>query len=761
MTATNVEPMLEPNLEQMQAHLEHLFGGDLHGYHDGLIEIARQANMPNASGRFPVNHAELFPVEELDAAIARAVAWNRAGHNVYVGAALRKPDTPRVGRCDDEDVHAQTSYFVDIDDPAAARRARSHYEEAPPTLAVVTGRHPDLRAQLWWRLETPDTDPASIETHLRGLAAAFGGDMKTTNPGRVMRIGGSIAWPVKNGRLLEQTEVQRPKKAPTFYIDTILEAAYPPIAEVPRTSGTAHNNVAIGETPDGPLGMPEERIIDGRETYMRDTVFACFVEFIGENGAAPTPDELFELAWPQYSRKVDFSRAGRGPDEMMEKCEYVVRRFGEGRLPGLRTLESVIEAYQGKQARQEQERAQRATGSAPLGEFRLLDWTADRYLGEAPPITWLCEGTIQLGVPVLVAAMGGLGKSYIAIDMALTIALGVTSVKPKRVLGGPLTAHGTAVVLSAEDSHASIHRRLNKIDPDHKRDATEARLIIVPMPDAGGPRPLVTQVNGAPEKTPFFDEFKRQLCEIPDLRLVVIDPLQAFVMSDVTSDPAAGQFMWSAFAEICAATGATIMVTHHMRKDGARRIETADEAREAIRGSTALVDGARATYALWKEPEENARRICSEMGEEFTPGRIVRGAVVKVNDEADLTVHTYVRSDTGLLEDRTEQVDADAPPAELNRPDIIRLQDEIERRWKNGSPFSETYHGGPRYIVPYMCRTFRVSRRYAEQFIADWLGNGIVAVEVRNSKTKVKGLKLMQKVYFSSGGATERDHPSD
>src|SRR5690606_930155 len=118
---------------------------------------------------------------------------------------------------------------------------------------------------------------------------------------------------------------------------------------------------------------------------------------------------------------------------------------------------------------------------------------------------------------------------------------------------------------------------------------------------------------GVPGKTPFFEELKRQLLEIDDLKVVVIDPLQAFVMADVTSDPAAGQFMWSALAEICAATGATILVLHHMRKEGLSRIDSADDAREAIRGSTALVDGARATYALWKERDDNAKALCAAM----------------------------------------------------------------------------------------------------------------------------------------------------
>jgi hypothetical protein len=44
-------------------------------------------------------------------------------------------------------------------------------------------------------------------------------------------------------------------------------------------------------------------------------------------------------------------------------------------------------------------------------------------------------------------------------------------------------------------------------------------------------------------RTPFFDDLKRQLVQLPELRLVIIDPLQAFVLADVNADPAAAQFL--------------------------------------------------------------------------------------------------------------------------------------------------------------------------------------------------------------------------
>jgi hypothetical protein len=57
-----------------------------------------------------------------------------------------------------------------------------------------------------WRLEMPERDPEVCRRQNRALADALGGDASVVNPGRVMRLGGSVAWPVKPNRIVERTE---------------------------------------------------------------------------------------------------------------------------------------------------------------------------------------------------------------------------------------------------------------------------------------------------------------------------------------------------------------------------------------------------------------------------------------------------------------------------------------------------------------------------------------------------------------------------
>ena len=103
------------------------------------------------------------------------------------------------------DVLALTASYCDLDEPGAAATAKDKYGRAKPTLVVVTGRDPHLRAQLWWRLSEPITDKAAWQALLKGMAHALGGDTSVTDPPRVMRLAGSIAWPIKDGRKVEMT----------------------------------------------------------------------------------------------------------------------------------------------------------------------------------------------------------------------------------------------------------------------------------------------------------------------------------------------------------------------------------------------------------------------------------------------------------------------------------------------------------------------------------------------------------------------------
>ena len=248
----NVHPIVEPDAGQMLRHVHHLFGGDLDGCHDGKIELAWT---DGRDGR--LRHADLFGTDQLEDLVERAARENRIpGQNVYVGQALRKPDIAPFGRCSDDDFFALTAFYADLDDDViATARISYRHRGCPPTGVVVTGRHPHVRAQMLWRLETPERDPETCRLQNRALADALGGDPSVVNPGRVMRLGGSVAWPVKPDRIVERTEfLTFDDGRPRVYLPGQLARAFPPAPPESPDLDTHRDNAArlhIGSEFDG------------------------------------------------------------------------------------------------------------------------------------------------------------------------------------------------------------------------------------------------------------------------------------------------------------------------------------------------------------------------------------------------------------------------------------------------------------------------------------------------------------------------------
>lgn len=443
-----IQPLYTPNTAAMRQHLDHLFGGYLDGFHDGLIELA-WTETTSHDGKHPLKHAKLFGTDQIEELIEEAARLNSQPMcNVYIGAALRKPNTAPFGRTNDDDAYALTAAYIDLDDQGAATSAKEIYGKAKPTLIVVTGRAPHTRAQMWWKLDEPITDPALWSSLLRGMAAAMKGDSTVTNPARVMRLAGSIAWPVKDGRTVELTDIGQLKEAgQSVYAYGHMAALFPPvssIASAPTASVTKTTNS---------LGLGD-KISDGREGYMTRTIAACLLELIGTTGAAPSTQELFDAAWPQYSRHVDFSRAGRGADEFTEKCAYTVNRFHRGEIRGLEDLDKAIDVYRNK--------AQAKSTAAPIAPKQAEPndddgpFQASGLSGTPPEREWLVPEWIPANTVSSIYGDGGVGKTLVAQQLLYAAAVG------GNWLGLPIPKCRSLGIF-CEDDKDELHRRHESI----------------------------------------------------------------------------------------------------------------------------------------------------------------------------------------------------------------------------------------------------------------------------------------------------------
>lgn len=303
----------------------------------------------------------------------------------------------------------------------------------------------------------------------------------------------------------------------------------------------------------GPLGMEIERVADGREVYMRDTILAVCRDLRDRLGRLPNEDELLSEAWPQYAAKVDFSRPGRGEPEFRAKVRYTLQRAAADRIPGLAesqppssTPESAIQAAQ--------------ASSCAADVFKTLSMEEVLAL---PPVEWRVKGWLTTdGFAVAYGAPGSF-KSFIALDLGLCIAYGQPWKGCEVKQGGVLYVAGEGV--------RGLKRRMLAWQKKHKMVGVDAPFRLLPasvnLTDAEHVSRVVRTALAAAEAEGF------------PVALVVIDTVaRAIAGADENSAQDMGR-MVAAVDHIRDHCSTAILGIHHSGKDKER----------GARGSSALL----------------------------------------------------------------------------------------------------------------------------------------------------------------------------
>ena len=291
-------------------------------------------------------------------------------------------------------------------------------------------------------------------------------------------------------------------------------------------------------------------------------------------------------------------------------------------------------------------------------QISLLDDTLliDQYfVGKAPEQKFLIGDTIPLGVPCVFAAAGDSGKGMMTLDLAMKVASGASM---QNSFGGLVAEHGDVILITAEDDKDEMHRRISRLDPSKYRESYEHKLRILPLPNLGGVFPIMQKFDNSYLMGEEFSRIYDQMLEMNTLKLIIIDPMASFVHADVNADPAAGAAFMSLLAQMATETGATVMVNHHMAKIRDNDpVTTPEQARNLIRGTSAIVDGVRSAFAVWSVDEGTGRQRCRDLQLDYARNAVFDGAVVKSNGPANREIRHFIRNpDTGLLEDRSVDI---------------------------------------------------------------------------------------------------------
>jgi hypothetical protein len=701
-----------PCRETMQQHVEHLFGGDLNGHHEGKIELAWTTSTPDKSGRHRLSSAKLFPTDKLDELVDEAIGFNSIqGVNVYIGAWLRHPHTAPFGRCTDKDAWALTAAYVDLDDDGTTKAAKEKYGSDKPTFVTLTGTEPHGRAQLWWKLREPVTDHAQGEALIRGMSQALGGDETVCNPGRVMRLAGSIAWPHKPGRVTEKTErvpVKEPG-APTFRAEQ-LQQKFPLKVVAAPALDPAQPERELPQRPASSALADLGKLDDGREEYMRDTVLACLVEFVGTNGAEPTADDLYEMAWPQFERNVSFRREGRGPEEMIEKCKYIVRRFRDGRLSGLEDIDKVVAAYQRKQETRTAAVPRHEPPIVPPKGIRTVDFHTlmTEQVEEEPD--YIEDNLAGPGNFLLIAGPPKAQKSFLLQEMLVAGATG------KPFLAGTFTTPRPLRIfyLQAEMNRKLLRKRARAFSmfTSDDRELLRSNLIIserfhmILNPD--GVKVAIETIKQAFPNEP------------PDI--IAVDPLaNVFDEEKENDNTAMMRFLTGRLEPIRQIINplACLVVVHHATK--AKQEDMQRDPFACIRGAGSLRGYYDAAIVIYRKSEESKhRKVHFELRSGESPEPMT------------------VELDSG----RFKKVD---PLSEIEMDLARKILARIEQAWDSGTPLSDkvqTRNEG-RYAVLELSREFKIPGESIQLLLTEWHRNKIITTAIADSDAKLKGLKVL------------------
>ena len=269
-------------------------------------------------------------------------------------------------------------------------------------------------------------------------------------------------------------------------------------------------------------------------------------------------------------------------------------------------------------------------------KFNIRQYAIRNLVEEPKPIEWLVDSFIPLGKPGIIAAVGGVGKSLSMIQLALGIATG------GQWWGKTIMQKGSSVIFAAEDDLSEVHRRIASLDPLGLRFQSEYDVYVFPIPEQKEPMILLKEEGVTSQATELVEELKT----IPNLQLVVFDPLQAFTTGNISSSNEVGQLWGSYCANISARLGVTTLTVHHLAKSALTN--DSDDAlshRAEIRGASSITDSVRFAIAMWLADSDTCEKICLDQGIEFDRMAVVKASLVKSNSgNVDYKTKTLVRN---------------------------------------------------------------------------------------------------------------------
>ncbi len=426
-----------------------------------------------------------------------------------------------------------------------------------------------------WRLEIPERDADLCRRQNLALADALGGDTTVVNPSRVLRLGGSIAWPAKPGRVLERTEFHlfddgRPK----VYVDGQLARAFPP---KPAASATPADGMEPSSAPKPDLKIGSE--FDGV------SVEACLAAV---RAGDHWHDNLVRLTGHWIAR-------GWSDEEILTAAEALT-------LAGYtidQTRREVAQMIAGGRAKWNIPNPQHTLDDVRAAVPLAPAFVEDLNIAMLPRRRWLLGRSLLRGNLTVKVAPPGVGKSTLCLERAVAVVTGRT------ITGEEVHEQAKVWIYNNEDDSDELKRRLAAVLQHWNipLDEVKGRLAL----NSGADRPLLVAKAdraGTVIRLPDVDACIEHI-RAHGIGLFIVDP---FIETHEVNENSNEQIKAVAamFREIARRGDCAVMLVHHTAKPPQGSSDGHAGNLNTSRGASALTGVARVVQTLFSMSPRDA-----------------------------------------------------------------------------------------------------------------------------------------------------------
>ena len=320
-------------------------------------------------------------------------------------------------------------------------------------------------------------------------------------------------------------------------------------------------------------------------------------------------------------------------------------------------------------------------GIKPL--FAVRSARIDYFIDQPPPErAWILKQCLPTGKAGMLTARGGTGKSQFALQMAASVASGEDCMgqwvveQPRKV-----------IYLAAEDDESELHRRVHNVTNAMAKDAKDTEAFHAALRQNLFVKSMVGRDNRMTSieygrevtETEYVGRLLHTFAGYGPFGLIIIDPASRFRGGNENAAEDATRFV-ETLERLATATGATVLVIHHVNKWSGR---DGEQVQEAARGSSAFTDGVR-----W---QMNLAGVTTAEAKEFSIPEEERGyyltATVTKNNYAPPQPKVFLkRGDGGVL----SAAQLTSKKAQQNADLSTRVLDHIREEAKRGALYSKS-----------------------------------------------------------------------